>query len=117
MRVLLLDGNKEFCDFLATVLNENSIDAVATSTLDLAQAQFAQERFDALVVNSVIDSTDGVAIAEQMRAKSSNKNLPVLLMSVITTSLARRVAQEAKCEFIAKPFGMTEFVDQVRALR
>lgn len=117
MRVLLLDGNKEFCDFLATVLVENGIEAVATSTVDDALARFAEERYDGLVVNSLIDDTDGIAIAERVRATPSGKNLPVLLMSVITTSLARRVAQDANCQFIAKPFGMTEFVEQVRSLR
>lgn len=117
MRVLLLDGNREFCEFLATVLIENGVDAVATTTADAALAQFAQEKYDGFVVNSMVDKTDGIAIAERIRATPSGKNVPVLLMSVITTSLARRVAQAANCQFIAKPFGMTEFVEQVRSLR
>ncbi len=117
MRVLLLDGNREFCEFLATVLNENGVEAVATSTLDAALAQFAKERYDGLVVNSIIEKTDAIAIAEKVRATPSGKNVPVLVMSVITTSLARRVAQDANCQFIAKPFGMTEFVELVRSLR
>jgi DNA-binding response OmpR family regulator len=117
MRVLLLDGNQEFCEFLATVLIENGVEAVATSTVEDALAKFGQEKYDGLVVNSLVDKLDAIEIAERVRATPAGKNVPVLLMSVITTSLARRVAKAANCQFIAKPFGMTEFVEQVRALR
>ena len=117
MRVLILDDNRELGEFLALVLAENEVEAESTTTLEDALAHFNKERFDALIVDSMLDQTDGVAAAERIRAAKFGKGVPALLMSDFDTALARRIAQNAKCEFIVKPFGLTTFVEQVRALR
>ena len=112
-----MDDNLELRDFLVSVLTESGVDAVAATSAEDAVAHFNQERYDGFVVDSTLGDIDGVALAERVRAAKFGKGVPVLLMSAITTSLARRIAQSAGCQFIAKPFGMTEFVEQVRALR
>ena len=117
MRVLLLDDNAELRDFLVAVLNENGVDAIGVATAQEALEKFNQEKFDGFVVDSTMGESDGVGLANQVRATKLGKNVPVLLMSEITTSLARRIAQNSNCKFIAKPFRLAEFVDEVRALR
>ena len=117
MRVLLLDDNAELRDFLVAVLNENGVDAVGVATAQEALEQFNGEKFDGFVVDTTMGESDGVGLANQVRATKLGKGVPVLLMSEITTSLARRIAQNSNCKFIAKPFGLAEFVDQVRDLR
>ena len=117
MRVFILDDNRELAEFLVSVLDENAVEAQIATTLDEAVAYFDKERFDALIVDSTLAETDGVAALERIRAAKFGKAVPALLMSDFDTALARRIAQNAKCEFIAKPFGLTPFVEQVRALR
>ena len=117
MRVFILDDNRELGEFITLVLAENEVEAESATTLEEALARFNAERFDALIVDSMLGKTDGVAAAERIRAAKFGKGVPVLLMSDFDTALARRIAQNAKCEFIAKPFGLTPFVEQVRALR
>ncbi len=90
---------------------------MASKSPEDALQHFNQERFDVFIVDSTMGDVDGVAVAERIRASGFGKGVPVLLMSAISTSLARRIAQNANCEFIAKPFGMTEFVEQVRSMR
>jgi two-component system chemotaxis response regulator CheY len=117
MRVLLIDDNQELCDFLAATLNENAVDAVAAASSADAVRLVDEQRFDAFVVDSVMGDTDGIALIQELRNTKNGRGIPALLMSNISTNLARRMAQNAKCEFIAKPFGPTSFVDQVRSLR
>jgi DNA-binding response OmpR family regulator len=117
MHVFILDDNRELGEFLVQVLAENGVEAETATTLEKALAQFNAQRFDGLIVDSTLGSTDGVAAVERIRATKFGKGVPALLMSGFDTALARRIAQEAKCEFIAKPFGLTPFVEQVRALR
>lgn len=117
MRVLLVDDNEELRDFLVATLNENTIDAVAAESPADAIRLAGEERFDGFIVDSVMGETDGIALIQEMRNTKSGRNTPALLMSNISTNLARRMAQNANCLFLAKPFGLTQFIDQVRLLR
>ncbi len=117
MHVFILDDNQELGEFLVQVLAENGVEAETATTLEAALVQFNAQRYDALIVDSMLDKTDGVGAAERIRATKFGKAVPTLLMSDFDTALARRIALNAKCEFIAKPFGLTPFVEQVRALR
>lgn len=117
MRVLLVDDNEELCDFLASALEENAVEVAKAGTPEEALRLIADNSYDAFVVDGTLGDTDGVALIEQLRANRNGKGVPALLMSVIDTSLARRLAQNAGCQFLAKPFGYTPFVEQVRGLR
>ena len=117
MQVFILDDNRELGEFLVQVLAENGVEAESATTLEATLKRFDAQRFDALIVDSTLEKTDGVAATERIRAAKFGKAVPALLMSDFDTALARRIAQNAKCEFIAKPFGLTPFVEQVRALR
>lgn len=117
MKVLLLDDNAELRDFLVSVLTESGIETVAATSAEDALAQFQKKSFHGFVVDSTIGETDGFTLIDQVRALPRGKDVPILVMSEFRTALARRIAEAARCEFIAKPFGMTEFIDRVRGLR
>ena len=92
MRVLLVDDNEELREFLALCLTEQSIEVVAVGDASAAQKRAEGEKFDAFVIDSFLGKDDGL-------------------------SLARRMAQDAGCnEFLVKPFGQMQFIEQVRAL-
>jgi DNA-binding response OmpR family regulator len=117
MRVLLIDDNEELRDFLVATLNENAIDVVAAESATDAVRMAGEEQFDAFIVDSVMHETDGIALIQELRKTKNGNGRPALLMSNISTNLARRMAQSAKCDFIAKPFGPTQLLEQVRGLR
>jgi DNA-binding response OmpR family regulator len=117
MRVLLVDDNEELRDFLAATLQENTIDVLVAASAAEAVQLAENERFDGYVVDSVMHETDGLALIQDLRNTRSGRGIPAILMSDISTSLARRMAQSANCQFLSKPFGPTQFVEMVRALR
>lgn len=117
MRVLLVDENEELRDFLAATLNENTIDTSTAATPEEAVKLVDSERFDGFIVDSVMGDVDGVALIEKLRNAKNGKGVPAILMSDIGTALARRLAQNSNCQFLAKPFGPTQFVEMIRALR
>jgi DNA-binding response OmpR family regulator len=117
MQVLLIDDNKELRDFLCLALEESDVRCVAADTQD-ALRQLEESKFDVLIVDSVLKNTDGIALTGQIRAHRNGRNVPILLMSPIDTSLARRMAKDAGCnEFLPKPFGPAQFVEQVKSLK
>ena len=119
MRILLVDDNEELREFLVLTLTESDVDVVATGDPAIALERIETEKFDGLVIDSVLEGgTDGLTLVGQIRSLKNGRSVPVLLMSSISTSLARRMAQSAGCkEFLVKPFGQMQFVEQVKGLR
>ncbi len=117
MNILLVDDNEELREFLALCLSEAGLEATKASSMSEALQHAETGRFDVFVVDSVLGREDGLELVGQLRASKNGKTTPVLLMSSISTALARRMATAAGCnDFLVKPFGQTQFVEQVRAL-
>lgn len=117
MRILLIDDNEELREFLAACLSESSVEVVEAGDMASALKCAEAEKFDAYIVDSVMQEEDGLILVGQLRALKNGRGVPVLLMSSLSTSLARRMAQSAGVtEFLVKPFGQMQFVEQVKAL-
>lgn len=117
MRVLIVDDNEELRDFLALCLTEAAVDATAVGTGAEALAALEGGNFDVVAVDSVLGEADGIALVQQLRGVRAGKKIPIIVMSTITTALARRMAQSAGCnEFLVKPFGQMQFIEQVKNL-
>ena len=117
MRVLIVDDNEELRDFLALCLTEAAIDADGAGTPAEALAAVDTGNYSIVVVDSVLGEDDGIALVQQLRTTKHGKKMPLLVMSTISTALARRMAQSAGCnEFLVKPFGQMQFIEQVKNL-
>ena len=117
MKVLLVDDNAELREFLAQCLSESSIEVEAAPDGARALALAEKEKFDVYIVDSLLGETDGLTLVGQLRASKNGAKTPLLVMSNLGTALARRMASDAGGdEFIVKPFGPGQFVEQVRAL-
>ncbi len=117
MKVLLVDDNEELREFLVQCLSESSVEVVAVADGQRALASAESGKFDAYVIDSLLGETDGLSLVTQLRASKAGQKMPVLIMSNLGTSLARRMAKEIGCdEFLVKPFGPGQFIEQVRAL-
>ena len=117
MRVLIVDDNEELREFLALSLTENSIESVIADGIEDAMRKIETDKFDVLIIDSVMEGGDGIELTQQIRATRAGKTVPILLMSSLSTALARRMAKSVGCtEFLVKPFGQMQFVEQVRVL-
>lgn len=117
MRVLLVDDNDELRGFLAQCLAEAAVEVVGVADAATALKRAEIEKFDAFIVDSVLQDGDGLTLTTDLRALKNGRGVPVLLMSGIATALARRMAQSAGVtEFLVKPFGQMQFLEQVKAL-
>jgi DNA-binding response OmpR family regulator len=117
MRVLIVDDNEELRDFLALCLTEAAVDAVAVGTPEAALQAVETGEYNAVAIDSVLGEADGIALVQQIRATRAGKKLPIIVMSTISTALARRMAQSAGSnEFLVKPFGQMQFIEQVKNL-
>ena len=117
MQVLLLDDNKELCDFLMANLHENAIDSKGANNIADALALLKKERFGALIVDLQLAGEDGFDFIQKVRENRSGKSIPVMLLSDYDTTLARRVAADYSCNaFLSKPFTTTQLLDTLHGL-
>ena len=118
MKILLVDDNEELRECLALSLTEAGIETVTAGTSAEALLKVSADRFDVVVVDSFLGEDDGLELAARLSAPAKGgKTTPILLMSTISTALARRMATAAGCsEFLVKPFGFTQFAELVRGL-
>lgn len=120
MRVLLVDDNEELRGFLALSLTEAAVDVVEAKNAADALRRVEAEKFDALVIDSIMEENgmDGISLTQQIRGTRNGRSIPILMMSSVSTALARRMATSVGCtEFLVKPFGQLQFIDQVRNLK
>lgn len=117
MRVLIVDDNEELREFLALSLTEAAVEAITAENPEDALLKIENDKFDVLIIDSVMTGNDGIALTQQIRATKAGKTVPILLMSSLSTALARRMATSVGCnEFLVKPFGPMQFLEQVRNL-
>ncbi len=118
MRVLIVEDNTELRDFFCLSLNEVEIDAVGvagTSGTDELVKRVEDEDFDVIVIDSVLGASDGIALTQRFRSGGKGRAIPIVLMSAIGTSLARRMAASAGCsEFLVKPFSLSRLIEVLR---
>ena len=117
MKVLLVDDNEELREFLAQCLAESSIEFEVAADGQRALSLAESGKFDAYLIDSLLGENDGLSLIAQLRASKNGQKVPILVMSNLGTGLARRMAKEVGCdEFLVKPFGPGQFIEQVRAL-
>ena len=118
MKVLLVEDNEEVSGLLRLSLQEASIDTTAVVGGEAAIRQVKETQFDALLIDSVLEGEDSIELVQKIRAHKSGKNVPILMMSSIGTSLARRMATGAGCDaFLEKPFGILQLIEQLKTLQ
>lgn len=117
MKVLLVDDNEELREFLVQCLTESAVEVVAVADAARAVSCAEGEKFDAYIIDSLLGESDGLMLVTQLRALRVGQKMPILVMSNLGTSLARRMAKEVGAdEFLVKPFGPGQFIEQVRGL-
>jgi DNA-binding response OmpR family regulator len=117
MRVLIIDDNPELRDFFVMSLAEVEIEAVVAQNPDDALQKVETGGLDAIVLDSIMEDCDGFALAQRIRATRAGRSVPLVIMSSISTSLARRMAESVGCtRFLVKPFGLAMLIESLRSV-
>lgn len=112
-RVLLVDDDREICQFLALLLElEGFAPLTATraeQAIEIAQA----ERPAALLVDLTMPDLDGFELCRRLR--SARVTAPILVVSALPgQELDHRAQQAGADDFIRKPFDNSELVARIR---
>lgn len=72
---------------------------------------------DLFILDIMLPGEDGLSILKRLRAQENTKNVPVIMLTAKSTELDKVKGLDLGADdYIAKPFGIPEFVSRVKAL-
>ena len=72
---------------------------------------------DLFILDIMLPGEDGLSILKRLRAQENTKNVPIIMITAKSSELDKVKGLDLGADdYIAKPFGILEFVSRVRAL-
>ena len=72
---------------------------------------------DLFILDIMLPGEDGLSILKRLRAQDSTKNVPIIMITAKSSELDKVKGLDLGADdYIAKPFGILEFVSRIRAL-
>ena len=109
IRVGIADDNRDFCCILSEYFkSKDSVEIIWTAhdgieTMDL----YNNEEPDVLLIDVVLPNLDGFEVMERIKAKNSNGNTKVIVVSAVSQdSVIKKAMQYGAEYFIVKPFDL-----------
>lgn len=115
MRILIVEDEKHIADGLAFNLEAENFDVTVVETGEAALEAIAASGFDAIVLDVMLPSMDGFAVAESLRAKQDYT--PILML----TARGRpedvlRGFEAGTDDYLPKPFDLAIFLARLKGL-
>ena len=97
--------------FWCRTLREASVEAAATGACETALALADKEKFDAYIVDSLLDDIDGLSLVAQLRATKNGAKMPIF---VDVESGHRAGAAHGPKRWLRRVFGQTVRAGPIR---
>lgn len=117
--ILIADDDKDILEVLEKKFRENDYEVFA-----LAKGRDVIEKFktynykpDLLIMDIVMQDTDGFAVASCLREESRLKDLPIIFMTAKDldySGIKKRLLEIGECTCIAKPCTFDELLSKVK---
>jgi DNA-binding response OmpR family regulator len=115
--VLVVEDDAHIRELIALHLGLEGLEASAVADGREALTRLAGTRFDLVVLDLMLPGVDGVTICKTLRRSGPNTDTPVLMLTARGDEADTVIGLESGADdYLAKPFGVREFVARVRAL-
>ena len=116
-KVLVIDDDPELRALMTTFLTAKGfeVSSAKNGAEGLAQAQANQP--DLIALDLIMPGMDGFAVLQQLREDPVFRDVPIMVLSAMTTSDAHNKAIDAGVRtFVAKPFDYRELIKTIHQL-
>ena len=115
MKILVIEDDRVASDYLVKALSESghAVDAIADGLQGLNRAM--GERYDALIVDRMLPSLDGLAMIETLR--KAGRDTPVIIVSALGDVDERvRGLRSGGDDYLVKPFAFSELLARLEVV-
>jgi two-component system OmpR family response regulator/two-component system alkaline phosphatase synthesis response regulator PhoP len=115
--VLVVEDDRHIRDLIALHLGLEGLEATLVGDGNDALRHVSQTRVDLVVLDLMLPGVDGITLCKALRRSGPNADTPVLMLTARGEESDKVLGLESGADdYLAKPFGVREFVARVRAL-
>ena len=112
-RILLVDDEESIQTLLAYPLRQEGSRSSSPATGARASIEFAEGRFDLVVLDVMMPRIDGIEVCRKLRARSQ---VPIIMLTARDDEVDKVLGLEIGADdYITKPFSVREFRSRVKA--
>jgi two-component system alkaline phosphatase synthesis response regulator PhoP len=115
--IYIVEDDAEIRELEAYALNSSGFEV---KSFDCAKSMNDEVKVnipDLFILDIMLPGEDGLSILKRLRAQESTKNVPVIMLTAKSSELDKVKGLDLGADdYIAKPFGILEFVSRVKAL-
>jgi len=116
-RVLIIEDEKRWCDFLSLLIRQGGWEPIALTDAEEALNIVSEQKFDLVLTDLRMPKLDGIQVLKAI--KSSQPDLPVIVITAYSTvDAAIESMKQGAFDYITKPFNNDQVLAVIRrALR
>ena len=115
--ILCVDDEEENLKLLEKILVPRSYAVVRATNGKDALLKIKSQEIDLVLLDIIMPGMDGFAVCRQIKEDQKLRNIPVILITVLTAKKNRIRGIEAGAdEFLSKPFDQTEALARIKTL-
>jgi len=110
-RVLIIDDDETFCEFLAETLDGVGIDTVWTTDGVDGYEKSVSDTFDAIVLDVHMPRVLGTELAKDIKQKKPRAK--IILISTFADERLRQIASQLDVALLSKPFSANHLLEMI----
>lgn len=115
MHILVVEDDRRIADFVAKGLGESGYSVTMAHDGEEGYLGALLNDYDLLVLDLMLPTMDGIAIARKLRAM--HRTIPILMLTARDTEQDKILGLDVGADdYLTKPFSFGEFLARVRAL-
>ena len=115
--IYIVEDDVEVREMETYALKSSSFDVMAFECGKVMDEQVKVKVPDLFILDIMLPGEDGLSILKRLRGQENTKNIPVIMLTAKGTELDKVKGLDLGADdYIAKPFGILEFISRVRAV-
>lgn len=117
MKIFIAEDDANILQMESYALNNSGFETKEFSSGNDLEKALLKEIPDMVILDIMLPGDDGLTILKRIRNNPETKNIPVMMVTAKTTELDKVKGLDAGADdYIAKPFGILEFISRAKAL-
>ena len=115
--IYIVEDDAEVREMETYALKSGGFDVMAFECGKVMDKQVKVKVPDLFILDIMLPGEDGLSILKRLRGQENTKNIPVIMLTAKGTELDKVKGLDLGADdYIAKPFGILEFISRVRAV-
>lgn len=115
--IYIVEDDAEIREMESYALKSGGFDVEAFDCAKSMDVRVKEEIPEMFILDIMLPGEDGLSILKRLRSQESTKDVPVIMLTAKSSELDKVKGLDLGADdYIAKPFGILEFISRVRAL-